>query len=70
MSESSVLIDDSPGQEVGALESMCFAQHVELENISIHKSFGKQILTYGMIEVLYGLIKKLLALRNRTTHVL
>ena len=58
MSKCSVLIDDSPGQEVGAFESMCFAQRVELENTLIHKSYGKQIWMYGMIEVLLGLIKK------------
>ena len=58
MSECSVLIDDSPSQEVGTFKSMRFAQHIELENTLIHKSYGKQIWMYSMIEVLLGLIKK------------
>ena len=58
MSECSVLIDDLPSQEVGAFESMRYAQRVELENTLIHKSYSKQIWSYGMIEVLLGLIKK------------
>ena len=70
MPESSILIDDSPGQEVGAFESMRLAQRTELENTSIHRSYSKEILTYSMIEVLHGLIKKLLALCNCTAHVL
>jgi len=38
MAESTVLVDDSPSQEVSTFKPMGFAQCIELESISNQKS--------------------------------
>jgi len=70
MTESAILIDYLSSEEIGTFKAMRFAHCGELENIFKENPYGKQIMTYGMIETLHCLVKELVPLSNCAPHVL
>ena len=64
------MVDDPSSKEIGTFKAMHFAHCGELENIFKENPYGKQIMTYGMIETLHCLVKELVPLSNCAPHVL